>query len=286
MAKPLRNNQDLNHDAGDAGIVPTISHTLALKGGVGKTIVSRAAICRYFAAGLAPRIVQVDRTSALPALYGEAVIAIGLPGSEAQRADPLGTLRALEPLADAIDLSLADGRPLVNDVGGGQHSAAVVAMIGKSRLDAHVAKRARSVVFIPMVAEPATMAQGVELVQLVEQAHPNARIIPVLNLRDGAFKFFRGSAADQIMARGVQPMLERHPPLELPAIPAGALAPFDAHNVTFTHLIEAEPIDLARRLGVSRAMAATLQGDLAEWLGQVWGALEAILPIAKGGQNV
>ena len=286
MSKRPRNNQDLNHDPCGAGIGPTISHTLALKGGVGKTTLSRAAICRYFAAGVAPRIVQVDRTPALPALYGEAVIALGLPGAEAQRADPLATLRALEPLAEAIDASVEDGRPLVNDVGGGQFSAAVVSMIGKSRLDAHIAKRARSVVFIPMVAEPATMAQGVELVELLEKAHPSARIVPVLNLRDGAFNFFRGSAADQIMTRSVLPMLERRPPLELPAIPAGALAPFDAHNLTFTALIEAEPIDLARRLGVSRAMAATLQGDVAEWLGQVWGALDCILPIAKGGQNV
>lgn len=285
MAKQPRPSESAAHDPSGAPIRPTLASIIAFKGGVGKTLFARTAICRFLAAGVTPRIVQIDRTPALPALYGEAVIALGLPSAEAQRADPLATLRALEPLGEAIEASLNDGRPLVNDVGGGQFAAAVVETIGRSRLDAHVADRAHSVVFVPVVAEPATMAQGVDLVERVEQAYPSARIVPILNLRDGEFRFFPGSAADDAMKQRVRPMLERHAPLELPAIPAGALAPFDAHHMTFTALIEAEPVELARRLGVSRLMAATLQGDVAQWLASVWGALDAILPVARGGRH-
>jgi hypothetical protein len=281
MSKQIKPNEAAEQEASSAAVRPSVSLTLGYKGGCGKTLFARAAICRYIAAGVSPRIVQIDKTPALPALYGEGVVALSLPGMEAQRADPLATLMALEPFEGAVNATLADGRPLVTDVGSGQFTGAVVEMIGKGRVDSHVAKRANAFVFIPLVAEPGTMELAVDLAKLVEQALPSARIVPVMNHRDGRFHFFQGSAADGVMKKRVQPMLERHAPVELPAIPAGALAPFDAHNLTFVSLIEAEPIDLARRLGVSRLIAATLQGDVAQWLAEVWAALDAVLPIAK-----
>jgi hypothetical protein len=281
MAKQVKSDQPTGQEPNAAAIRPPIVMVIGYKGGVGKTLLARAVICRFIAAGATPRIVQIDKTPALPAVYGDSVIAISLPGIEAQRADPLAALTALEPFEEAVDATLADGRPLVIDVGGGHLTGAVVETIGKGRVDAHVAKRADAIVFVPLVAEPGTMELAADLAEQVEQAFPNARIVPALNLRDGAFKFFPGSAADAVMKKRVQPMLDRHAPLKLPAVPAGALAPFDAHHLSFIKLIESEPVELARRLGVSRLIAATLQGDVAQWLAEVWASLDAILPITR-----
>lgn len=260
-----------------------IISVLGPKGGVGKTLVSRALICRFHASGFDPRIVQIDKTPALPALYGNEVIALALPSAEAQRADPLAAIMAFEPCADAIDACLADGRSLVTDVGGGPTASGFVEFVGKSRLDAHIAKRARAVVFMPMVAESATMTQTVELGLAVEKAFPSASLLTVLNERDGKFKFFPGSAADKVMQEKVRPFIARHSLLTLPAVPAGALAPFEALGLTFLELIQAEPEELGGRLGMSRTVTAMLQGDVAEWLTEVWTSLDAILPLTTGG---
>ncbi len=122
--------------------LPYILTVLGPKGGAGKTLLARTAICRYRAAGISPRIVQIDKTPALPDLYGTGVIALSLPSTEAQRADPLAVVTALEPYAEAIDASLLDGRPTVADVGSGPTATAVADFIGRTRTDAHVAGRA------------------------------------------------------------------------------------------------------------------------------------------------
>lgn len=285
MPKPKlveRAKLDLHTTAAD---LPYLTMVLSPKGGVGKTLVSRTLICGYHAVGICPRIVQVDKTPALPALYGDAVIALSLPSTEEQRADPLAVMSALEPCAEAIDASIADGRPLVADVGGGPTAAAFTEFLGKGRVDAHIASRARTVVFMPMVAESATMAQTIELGLAVKQALPSATLVPVLNERDGKFRFYPGSAADQVMQQKVLPFIERHPTLSLPAVPAGALAPFEAHGLTFTALIEAEPAELARRIGMSRTMTAMIQGDVAEWLTVVWSGLRPIIPLTTGDSD-
>lgn len=286
MPQARTKKTDQAHEAPATGeSLPTITTVIGPKGGVGKSLTARAIICRYHAAGSAPRIVQVDRTPALRTLYGEAVIAAPLPSSDEQRSDPLATMVALEPLADAIEATMADGRPLVNDIGGGPSASATVAYIGKGRIDRHVAGRARSVVIPVLTCDPSTMAVSIDLAEALEQAHPRAQFVCALNCRDGAFRFFPGSPADEVMRRRVRPFIERHSALTIPAIPAGALLPFEALHLRFTQIIAAEPDDLARRLGVSRTLAAVLQGDVAEWLSAMWESLDAILPLGTGGAN-
>lgn len=264
---------------------PLMATVIAPKGGVGKTLLARVAIDRHRAAGLPVRIVQIDRTPQLPDLYGPDVAVVSLPGVDAQRADPLAAIVAMEPYAEAVDATLADGCTLFTDVGGGPSASAMVDYLGKARMDAHVAGRCRPLVFLQMVADPPTMLQSVELGRALEIAHPSARIVVVLNERDGKFRFFPGSAADRVWRDKVAPFLDRHGRLAMPAISAGALAPFESLGLTFTDLIEAEASDLGRRLGVSRAIAATLQGDVAEWLAEMWSRLDACLPLNLGGSD-
>ena len=265
--------------------LPTITTVIGPKGGIGKSLTSRCIICRYHAAGLAPRIVQIDRTPALRTLYGDDVVSAALPGTEEQRADPLAAMVALEPFAAAIDATMMDGRPLVTDVGGGPSASAMVEYIGKGRLDQHMKSRTRSVVIVVMTCDPSVMSTSLDLAEVLETAHPNANHVIALNRRDGAFRFFPGSPGAEIMRQRLEPFIERHRSVTIPAIPAGALLPFEALHLPFTAIIEAEPDALAQRLGMSRTLTAVLQGDVAEWLSSVWGALDEVLPLHTGGSH-
>ncbi len=84
----------------------------------------------------------------------------------------------------------------------------------------------------------------------------------------------------------VLPFAERHPALWVPPAKSGCLTVFEANNVAFTDVITTEAADLGRRIGRSRAVAASLQSDVAEWLEDVWGRLDAILPLPSGGAHV
>lgn len=256
------------------------------KGGLGKTLAARMIIDRYRANGQPVRIVQIDRTAQLPDLYGDMVSVVRLPGAEELRAEPLAAVVALEPFADAIDATLRDGAALIVDVGGGPSATGTVEYIGKARLDAYLQQNgAQSIVFLLLLPDPAAMAQSIELGRAIEVVHPSATIVPVLNQRDGKFRFFPGSLADQVWRDKVAPFLFGRQTLHMPALPAGALAPFETIGLTFTEIISTGDVAMGKRLGVSRAIAATLQCDVADWLKSLWPALDEILPLDPGGSD-
>jgi hypothetical protein len=129
------------------------------------------------------------------------------------------------------------------------------------------------------------MAQSIELGRAIEVVHPSATIVPVLNQRDGKFRFFPGSLADQVWRDKVAPFLFGRQMLHMPALPAGALAPFETIGLTFTEIISTSDVAMGKRLGVSRAIAATLQCDVADWLKSLWPTLDEILPLDPGGSD-
>jgi hypothetical protein len=257
---------------------PTIYVVIGPKGGIGKTALARVLIDKFIASSMLVNIVQIDRTPQLPKLYGEAVSVVHLPGAEELRGEPLAAVVAMEPLSAAIEASIRNNMPMVVDVGGGPSASGTVEYIGKARLDSYLQRRGvRSIILLLLVPEPAAMTQSIELGRALEVAFPSAEIVSVLNERDGRFRFFPGSAADQVWSDSVAPFLFGRTTLRMPALPAGALAPFDMLGFTFTGVINTDEEDIARRLGCSRAIAATLQGDVAAWLDGMWTALDDVL---------
>ena len=73
--------------------------------------------------------------------------------------------------------------------------------------------------------------------------------------------------------------------LRMPALPAGALPPFETLGFTFTDIINTDDTSIAKRLGMSRAIAATLQGDVAAWLETMWAAIDDVLKAGQGGSD-
>lgn len=265
---------------------PVIHLVIGPKGGIGKSTYARFLIDKYRLSGSSVRIVQIDRTALLPRLYGDLVSVVHLPTAEDMRGDPLAALLAMEPLSAAIDASLADNSPVVIDVGGGPSAAATVEYIGKSRLDAYLRQNgARAVVWLMFVADFAAMGQSATLGKALEVAHPSAEIVAVLNERSGGFRFFPGSPPDEVWRDTVAPFLRGRRSLQMPAIAAGALAPFETLGMTFADIINTDESEIARRLGLSRAIAASLQNDVAAWFGVMWSGLDAVASSDQGGND-
>lgn len=266
---------------------PTIHLVIGPKGGIGKSTFARMLIDKHRLGGSSVRIVQIDRTALLPRLYGDLVSVVHLPTAEDMRGDPLAALIAMEPLSAAIDASLADNAPLVIDVGGGPSAVATVEYYGKSRLDAYLRQNgARAVVWLVFVADFAAMGQSATLGKALEVAHPSAEIVAVLNERSGGFGFFPGSPSDEVWRETVKPFLRGRRSLQMPAVNAGALAPFETLGMTFADIINGEESTLAKRLGLSRAITASLQSDVADWFAVMWRNLDAVASVDAGGSDV
>ena len=265
---------------------PIIHLVIGPKGGIGKSTLARLLIDKYRLTGGRPRIVQIDRTALLPKLYGDLVSVVHLPSADEMRADPLAAITAMEPLSAAIDASLADNAPLVIDVGGGPSASATVEYLGKSRLDAYLRKNGiQAVAWLVFVADFAAMGQSAALGRALEVAYPSAEIVAVLNERGGRFKFFPGSSSDDVWREAVSPFMEGRRILRMPAAPAGALVPFEQLGMTFIDIINADETAIAKRLNVSRAIGAVLQGDVAAWLEVMWRGLEALATADQGDND-
>lgn len=265
---------------------PIIHLVIGPKGGIGKSTLARLLIDKHRLTGSGVRIVQVDRTALLPRLYADLVSVVHLPGTEEMRSDPLAAMTAMEPLSAAIDASLADGVPVVVDVGGGPSAAATVEYIGKARLDAHLRNNGvQVVIWLVFVADFAAMGQSAALGKALAIACPSAEIVAVLNERSGRFKFFPGSSSDDVWRAAVAPFLEGRRILQMPAAAAGALVPFEQLGMTFVDIINADDTDIAKSLNISRAIAAVLQGDVASWLEIMWGGIEALATADQGGHD-
>lgn len=265
---------------------PIIHLVIGPKGGIGKSTLARLLIDKYRLSGSPVRIVQIDRTALLPRLYGDLVSVVHLPTAEDMRGDPLAALIAMEPLSAAIDASLADNRPIVIDVGGGPSAAATVEYIGKSRLDAYLRQNgARAVVWLMFVADFAAMGQSAGLGKALEVAYPSAEIVAVLNERSGGFRFFPGSPSDEVWRETVAPFLRGRRSVQMPAVAAGALVPFETLGMTFADIIHLDESTIAKLLGLSRAIVASLQCDVADWFEVMWGGLDAIVSADQEGRD-
>ena len=165
--KAVRLVEDARKAEERAGTGPVIHLVIGPKGGIGKSTLARLLIDKHRLTGGGVRIVQIDRTALLPRLYADLVSVVHLPGAEEMRSDPLAAMTAMEPLSAAIDASLADGVPVVVDVGGGPSAAATVEYIGKARLDAYLRNTGvRVVVWLVFVADPYDAAVTVHLSDL------------------------------------------------------------------------------------------------------------------------
>lgn len=257
---------------------PRLFYTMGPKGGIGKSFTARALIDLLVTLGRPVRVVQIDRGTALPDLYPGLAEVVHPPGAEEMRADPMAAIKTFAPLEVAVERCLDDGSDLVVDVGAAQNARAFLSFLAKSRFDGYLAGYGIGpIALVLFTAEVSAMSQSVDLAEILAAVHPGAEIVPVLNQRDGIFTFKPASQAGRIWRERVEPLMAGRRHLVVPAMAAGAWGAFEEHAVTFRSVIEADERALGQRIGESRAVTATLQGDVAAWVDLVWTALTPLV---------
>lgn len=257
---------------------PVAIYTLGPKGGVGKSTLARLTIDAFDAARLGVAIVQVDRSPALSSLYPDRTCTIHVPSAQDMREDPLAAVRVFEPWEAQVQTIAGRHSYLVTDVGGGQNARAFLDYIARTRVDALLRSAGvRALAFLLLTPEPAAMTLSADLADEFQKIHPHAEVIPVFNQRDGVFKFFPGSAAHKVYNERIVPRAKAGRHLVMPAIAAGAWPVFEAGGMTFLQVAMADENDLVKKLGLSRAMAAALQGDVSAFLAVMWPRLGSLI---------
>lgn len=257
---------------------PRLYYMLGPKGGIGKSFVGRALIDLLLTLAHPVGIVQVDRGTALLDLYPGLTQVVHPPGAEEMRADPLAAIKTFAPLEEAVERCFNDGSDLVVDVGAAQNARAFLNFLAKARFDGYLASHGVSpIALVLFTAEVSAMGQSVDLAEILATIHPGVEIVPVLNERNGAFSFRPASQAGRIWRERVEPLMTGRRHVVVPAMAPGAWGAFEEHGVTFRSVIEADEYALGQRIGEGRAVTATLQGDVADWIDTVWTALTPLL---------
>lgn len=261
----------------------TVIYTMGPKGGIGKSLTGRLVIDGAIAGERQVRIAQIDRAPTLPQLYPDKTITIEGPGVEEMRSDSLAAMRVFEPFEEMVQ-SIAKSEAIgVIDVGAGQNQRAFLNFVARARFDRFLVDQGvRPIAMVLMTADPSAMAQSANLMEELQIVHPGAEIVPIFNLRDGAFKFLAGTPAHKIYNERVVPLLKDRHRVSLPAIAVGAWPLFEAAAMTFTEAVMADETTLIAKLGMSRLMVTALQGDVSEFLSVVWPRLGAIAGFSVG----
>ncbi|MDC9823279.1 hypothetical protein PRN20_06010 [Devosia sp. ZB163] len=257
---------------------PTIVYTVGPKGGVGKSTVARLVIDGCKAAGRDVSIIQIDRAPTLPELYEGITTTIVAPSAEDLRIDPLSAVRVFEPLDLAVSSIALRKGVLVVDVGAGHNTGALLHFISRSRFDNYLGSHeVKAVALAVTTADSSAMTQTASVIADLEQVHPSAEIVPVLNAYGGSFRFIAGSPARKCFAERIQPALKGRRHLSLPAVAEGAWPLFEAVGMTFTEAMMVSEDELMARLGLSRAVAVAVRADVADFLAEVWPRLGAVV---------
>lgn len=281
--KPIKkeSNAALSNSA-----APVAIHTLGAKGGIGKSLTARLLIDGLDAAGKQVRIAQIDRAPTLPSLYPNRTTTIEVPSTQEMRADPLAAVRAFEPWETQVKSIAGREAYVVTDVGAGPNARVFFDVIARARMDAFLCSvKVRVIALLLLTPEQSAMTQSADVAEELARVHPHANLVLVFNQRDGAFKFFPGSFAHKVYQERIVPLAKAHKYIVMPAIAAGAWPIFEAAGLTFLQVAMAEEIELAKRLGLSRAMAAALQGDVAAFLAVMWPRLADIVGFSLEAGN-
>ena len=239
------------------------------KGGVGKSFVSTIVTDLLEIRGETADIAQIDDQGWLPGLYPGRVTTV-LPASmEDLRRDPASIVTAFDPLYVAIEHMIAQRSTLVVDVGGPQQTVLeeYTALVD---LDADLAEaNVATTWLVPTTAEQESMRGAIRTAQAVGRILPSARRAIVLNRRDGGFRFYPGSPADQIWKEGMEPLCETLGHVDVQAIAAGSWQPFEAAGKRLIEVVGADIDEIRAWTGRSRPAAKVLRGDVAAFLSAV-----------------
>ena len=256
------------------------------KGGIGKSFVIATTAALLEIDDRPFRIVQIDDQDRLTRLYNRLVTTVTPARLDDLRRDPAAIVHAFDPLYAAIERTIDDRVTTLIDVGGMMqgHLENYLSLVD---LDSDLVEADIATLWlVPTTAEPEAMRGAVRTAAAVGRVLPSATRKIVLNGRDGPFKFYPASPADELWHKRVEPLCTKLGSVDLPAIAAGSWIPFETAGKRFVEVATAEIEDIRDWTGRSRPAAKVLRGDVAAFLAAAEAALEPLLGIAEEAGHV
>lgn len=245
------------------------------KGGVGKTTLSVAVADMMSLADRIPHLIEVDSRKRLSSFMGEGEVLSfdGAPPLSEIRKNPNAILKHYDPIMSELE----KGDSII-DLGANE-DAPFLEYCKLSRIDEDLEDMGvRVVVLIPTVTETESVAGAMASIEAVREIVPSARIVLVLNERDGdGFdKYFDAGSLSNLKSAGVDVMT-------MPRIMSEGWEHFQRAKCRFTDIISSDHADLMNRFGYTRQEAKRARGDMAFWFGKMMEAA-VFIPRSDAGE--
>lgn len=265
---------------------PCLFLALSGKGGIGKSL-----FCLLTADLLDLNdqdfdVVQIDDQNRLAKSLARDVVTIDIALLKKARKDPSALMKAFDPFYDLIAAMGTDGRSLLVDVGATQQHLlldyAALIELNDDLVEFGIQARA----FIPIVADPESIEQGLRQIETLKRVLPSVAPCIVLNERDGKLETIAAnSVAGELYQHHLKPLLAITPYIIMPKIEAGSWGYFERQHC---RLIDVVGFDVATAMavsGLSRPEAKLARGDVAAWVQAMEDELRPLFPFMGEGSS-
>jgi hypothetical protein len=239
---------------------PTRVLVIAERGGVWKSETVARLTPFFDAAGVPPRIVQIDQQGRLETLFPGRVLTIRMPPATDLRDNDLADAQALSPMSQYL-LDPSEALVIV-DVGANFDrrllDSLIAADIPQECHDLGIAV----VALVPMRSDADAVDLGIRTMKRFEQAFPESRIIPVLCQDGGSFANLPTDIQERF-DEAVAPKRDAGEALRFPRLLPRALEALHRSAMTASDFAELSNADIVRVTGQEQFVARHIRGDVA-----------------------
>jgi hypothetical protein len=267
---------------------PILIFVLSGKGGVGKTLLSLLIADLFDLNDHTLDVIQIDDQNRLARSLARNVVTIDIALLKKARKDPGALMRAFAPFYDLAAAMHKDERSLLVDIGATQQHLLLDYAALTELNDDLVEFGTRARAFIPIVADPESIEQGLRQIAALQRVLPSVSPCIVLNQRDGKFEDISAtSVAGELYHSALKPILATIPHIVMPRIEAGSWAYFERQHCRLIDVVGFNVQTAMAVSGLSRPEAKLARGDVAAWVQVMEEALRPLFPFMgeEGGHE-
>ena len=197
-------------------------------------------------------------------------------------------MKAFAALYDLVAAMPRSGQSLLVDVGATQQHLlldyASLTELNDDLVEFGIQARA----FIPIVADPESIEQGLRQIEALQRVLPAVALCVVLNERDGRFKSIAAnSVAGELYHARLKPLVSSTPHIVMPRIEAGSWGYFERQHCRLIDVVGFDVVTAMAVSGLSRPEAKLARGDVAAWMQIMEDALKPLFPFGseEGGHE-
>lgn len=263
-----------------------LSFILSGKGGVGKTLFSLLIADLHDLNDHPLDVIQIDDQNRLALSLARDITTIDIALLKKARKDPNALMRAFSPFYELIMAMPQNGRALLVDIGATQQHLLLDYASLTELNDDLVEFGVRTRAFIPVVADPESLEQGLRQIEALQKILPSASHCIILNERDGRFEEIAvNSVAGELYHTRLKPLLATTPYIIMPRIEAGSWGCFERQHCRLIDVVGFDVTTAMAVSGLSRPEAKLARGDVAAWVQAMEDELRPLFPFMGEGSG-